>query len=600
MLAFFESLSAVAPILSDDLLEEALYHTIDQLISHTASKPPWDYLTNLMPYLPERLCAVVIYEAKRILAWIDCEERRTENHGRRSDCGELQGDALAMLFRFLPVHEQVAILPQALNAARACSDRIGVEVYRVYGLAGVLPHLHGEERAAVAREALQASQSAYTASDWLFCLTEVVNFLCEPERTTVLTEALTYVLRELQTASYSRLGELVPYLSESQYAEALRAVKTASSNSAREEALEQLAPHLTKPLLIEAMTFARTINDGPSRACALAALARYLSEAECKSVMADALEAVRSTDAGQANPKIAASLMPHLPEPERSVIAAEVLHSGALEKHDDALAALFPHLPSSMLAEALAAVETLPSGTARARALQAAAPRLTGVLASQALRLAEKRHVRDSVTLAAVASCVTGAERRRALNLALRAMERTDNKEERATTLRILLPLVEDVDKERLLLQAVEAARAAKSPKVLAAIIQHLPISERPSVIAEVLEAAQDYSGVYKAEVLLAIAPYTPEPQRVTLCAEELTECLRGISAEAAATFSSTIPSEIAVQVLDEVIAGADASSRDSIFNALASFASTLAHLEGAEGVRTVVRAVREIATWFP
>lgn len=44
----------------------------------------------------------------------------------------------------------------------------------------------------------------------------------------------------------------------------------------------------------------------------------------------------------------------------------------------------------------------------------------------------------------------------------------------------------------------------------------------------------------------------------------------------------------------------AHAISRNLSLYALASFAPTLANLEGVEGSRTVVRAVCETAAWFP
>ncbi|NES44343.1 MAG: apoptotic protease-activating factor, partial [Moorea sp. SIO2C4] len=164
------------------------------------------------------------------------------------------------------------------------------------------------------------------------------------------------------TDEYNRayaLSGLAPYLPERLLREALEVAQAITGEYNRAKALSGLAPQLPR-ILPEALDAARTITNPRDRAYALSGLAPQLPR-----ILPEALDAARAT-----NPRDRADaligLARHWPE-----ILPEALEAAAAITDEyyraDALMAIEPHCPESLLPEALETAQAIQSEYHRAR-----------------------------------------------------------------------------------------------------------------------------------------------------------------------------------------------------------------------------------------
>jgi hypothetical protein len=245
-----------------------------------------------------------------------------------------------------------------------------------------------------------------------------------------------------------------------------------------------------------------------------------LLEANITWLWAQAIEVSQAIDADRA--ATLAALTPHPPPhllAEALVAARAIKSKGNRAK---ALAALAPRLPAHLLNEALAAARAIKSEGNRAKALAALAPRLPDDQPTvPATSSAPTRRVRTCSSLASGTStpvpATSSAPTRRVRRFRLSVSSGADQPTV-PDTLSAPYPLAAvpaPHPPPHLLNEALAAARAIKSEgnraKALAALARYLPADQQSVFYAEALAAARAIEKEWhRAKALAALAPYLP------------------------------------------------------------------------------------------
>jgi hypothetical protein len=435
------------------------------------------------------------------------------------------------------------LLPEALEIAKG----FGSEHDREWALIGLAPYLPEilPEAFAIARAIRDESRRAEA-------LTGLAPHLPE----SLLYEALA-VARAIRDESRraEALTGLAPHLPESLLYEALAVARAIGDESRRAEALTGLAPHLPESLLYEALAVARAIRDEYNRALALTGLAFYVP-----TVLPEALAVDRAiwSESGRALRALALTgLAPHLPES----LLFEALAVARRIGDAKALTGLAPHLPESLLPEALEVARGIENEYNRALALTGLAPHFPEVL-PEALAV-------------------------------VRGIGHEYNRAEALIGLAPHLP-------ESLLSEALEIARGIRDEynraRALTGLAPHLP----ESLLSEALEIARGIEDESRrAEALTRLAPYLPE------VLPEALEIARGIGSEyhralALKALTATLtPANVDQFTWKKNLQALGTLTRPKFLETIPNLAPLILHFGGEVALREVHQGIRDVSRWW-
>ncbi len=365
------------------------------------------------------------------------------------------------------------LLSQVLEATRTLQN----ERSRALTLGKIAPHFPE-----ILPEALEAARTIQDEYYRALALGHIA-----PHFPEILPEALE-AARTIQNerSRALTLGHIAPHFPEI-LSEAIEAARAIPDEYYRTLALGNIAPHLSDTLLSQALEAARAIQNERSRALALGHIAPHFPD-----ILPEALEAA-----------LAIPIAPHLPDTllSQALEAARAIPDEYY--HALALGNIAPHFPD-ILPEALEAALAIPDENYRAQALGNIAPHLPDTLLSQALEAAlaipdENYH---ALALGHIAPHLPDT-----LPEALEAARAIQNERSRALALGNIASHLPDT----LLSQALEAARAIQDEYSRALALGNIA-SHFPEILPEALKAAQAISDEYYRGLALGnIAPHLPK-----------------------------------------------------------------------------------------
>jgi hypothetical protein len=233
-----------------------------------------------------------------------------------------------------------------------------------------------------------------------------------------------------------------------------------------------------------------------------------------------------------------------------------------------ALTGLAPHLPESLLPQALAAIQTIEDAQAQIMALTGLTPYLPDLRKEEALQQAlEAVQTTGDVQTQARAAVLTGllphlAESRQAetLQQALVAAETIEDVAAQARALARLLPYLPEPRRAEVLQQALAVAQTIKNGQArataLAELAPHLPEGRRAETLQQALGVVQTIGDAQaRADVLIDLAPYLPETLLPQALAAAQTRGYRwmGGQARALAQLAPYLPEVLLQQALGGV-----------------------------------------------
>jgi hypothetical protein len=466
-----EALAAVAAGLSEEERFAVLGEALDTVraIKRRSGGNAWGReegaatgaLVALAPHLIESLAR----EALEVVRSIKSEFYRAQ--------------ALAGLAAYLPGPR----LGEALAMARMIDDKAS----RAEALAAVARRLPDLERPPVVREALALVGSLPRESRWY----KIARTMAE--RLPVLDEM--FEIPEPDEEHRAKvLVELAFALPESErlpvFREVLRAARAIEDEEERVEALSTFVLHLPKALLGEALALARAVRAPEQRALALSLLAPAVSEGERPLVIREALNTVQTIEDAELRPAIPAVLAPHVPRSlldEALVATRGIADAGP---RAETLAALAPLLlepdRTHVLHKALGIARTIQSGSDRCQALVA--------IASQVPESERPSLLREALAVAGA----LGDDPERFVAIA------------QSAALEELAPRLPASLLREALAVAREIPDSQHRARALAALAPHLP----QPLVSEALDLALEaLPGVPGAQALLMLAARLPESE---------------------------------------------------------------------------------------
>jgi hypothetical protein len=367
------------------------------------------------------------------------------------------GKALADLAPHLPK----TLLLQALDMARALSPfGMNERYWRAAALTALAVQLPYHKRSIVLHEALEAITAPLVRPDeplkytrksggeWRAdALINLAPYLPESDRQTTLREALETIkaCRPSETWKSKALATIAPLISKDIRRHIVQKALDAARKCLEErenicgEVIADLAPYLTDKQVSHGLNDAREISDGYCRAKALTALAARMPLDTRKPVLGEALDAVVKLVVGEGQfpwrSEALIALSAHLPDLDRdSLLRKAIIFPKWLPefRHNEILVAVAPHLPASLLPEALAIART------------------------------KNDQISFPGTIAALAARLPDADREAILHEALAAAEAIADQFGRARALADLVPHSQKTARKNLLRQAFNAAMAVE------------------------------------------------------------------------------------------------------------------------------------------
>jgi hypothetical protein len=426
-----------------------------------------------------------------------------------------RSEALSSLAPYLPQ----SLLAEALTTAMALSD----EGKRANALAALVPHLPEP----LAAEALEVARTLGVEGPRAAALAAVACASPESAKSRALAEALAAA----RAIPHEHSEDAGPAITVRRFGIKIELPeREIEAERWRADSLALLAPHLPEPeksvALEEAVAAARKIEYPQWRAESLAALASQLTPAQSHRVLEEALQAALS-DSWEGGASALADLAPHLPESLLTQALTKSIESDVTSA--DLVAALAPHLSEPLLVKALLATRAIRDDPARAGALAALAPYLSEP---------DKSAVLERALAAALA---------------------VTNESPRVASLAVLAPHL----REPLLSKIVTAARSMGWPNDL--LVPVAPFLSAP-LLEEALTAVfgADRDAWERIAVLRTLVPHLPEP---LLC--EALGSVRAMQSEAARTpalalFVPYLPDAQKRAVVEEIVNAALAIEESS------------------------------------
>jgi len=276
--------------------------------------------------------------------------------------GEARARILSDLAPHLPVSQQPTVLAQAV-ADTAMISLEDSHVNALVRLASNLPaNLPDDLRAGVLAQIVTATQ-AITDLGWrAHALIRLMEYLPASLQAGALAQALDAAAA---APSASQLAHLLPYLPADQregvLAQALDAATAITSGDTRGRVLSELAPYLPadqrEGALAQALAAADAMQPFSRGAYVLGCVAPHLPADQRASVLAQAVTVTATIDDPTIRGISLKYLAPHLGGQSDEVLAAAIAIAALSDERYrvDILRELAPHLPSVLLADALAA-----------------------------------------------------------------------------------------------------------------------------------------------------------------------------------------------------------------------------------------------------
>jgi hypothetical protein len=214
-----------------------------------------------------------------------------------------------------------------------------------------------------------------------------------------------------------------------------------------------------------AIADAQHLADPTARAEALGALVEHLSDDEREPVLAEALTAARQNSNEHSRARELVALAQHFRDDERERVLGEALTAARQISNEhsraDALGALAEHLGAHQLGEALIAAREISNEGARARALVALVEQFSDDERERTLgeALIAARQISDEHSRADALGALAEHLGAHQLGEALIAARQISNKGARADALRALAECFSDDERDRVLGEALTAAR---------------------------------------------------------------------------------------------------------------------------------------------
>jgi hypothetical protein len=395
--------------------------------------------------------------------------------------------ALSGLAPFLPLQEQ----RQAVTDALAADRQVDGDDFRGKALIALAPHLQTD----LLDEALLFAAELPGSRNRAAALTALAPCLPDGNRPRVVQQAWEAALAiGYDTFRFEALITLAPLLAPGQQRDVLRQAldgATTEYDGTRADLLIAMAPCLPSDLLAEALTVASAIRHGADRVRALAGLVDSLPAGQRPGVLHQALDALK----------------------------------GDWLLDDKALAALVPHLPADLLAEAVDVAVALRLDFIRTRALSVLAPHLPPDLLARTLAaIAITDDLYRARTLTTLASYLRGDEQRAVQGAALDpAFAVTNVPFDRRVTLDGLLRSLHPGLLDRALALCRSLLGERERVRALVVLASGLPADRQPAVLDEALDAARRITDAgTRADLLTALAYLLPEDRRPQVTAEAL------------------------------------------------------------------------------
>jgi hypothetical protein len=324
----------------------------------------------------------------------------------------------------------------------------------------------------------------------------------------------------------------------------------------------------------EALALARQVRSTYWRAWAYSVLAAYLPGAHAREAAQEGLTATATVEYDDAKSDLLARFAGQLPTdlvPQAAGIAQAI--SGETERVQ-ALLALVPVVPESVLPDMVAALTGVAEGSLRLRllvgiaargsetvvdALTAAARTLTG--GNRAWALGAIAEIGSATGLALVAEAVDAAR------------QATDPAE-RAELLRRLSRNTEPSQREQLLAEALSDARSAPEDvrvRAVLSVAEALPAPHRRSVIVGLVgEALDQPPGPDRTRYLAGLAGYLTERQLEKVIPAVLATESEEDKAELLIAYASTLPEQFVRRALQAAATVRDEARRGAVIEGLA------------------------------
>jgi hypothetical protein len=451
-----KALAALAPVLPEPLMTKALESV--RSLSHVW----WVRFETLVAFLPrqrgaarEQLLAEALAGVRAKVSPGSFDSAEAKTFARLLDAigpaltPELQGEVLAV----------------ALAAIGPGWDFGG-------GLHALAPHLDQPTLAA----ALEAAQQQTAPTFQTMILMALAPALQGPLLEAALAQALGL---ENPWNRVRALAVLIPHLPAAQQAPALREALAADRVIADDggwgQVIGALGAYMDAPTLAEAVATALALPSALDQADTLALLAPSLTVV----LQAKVWAAVRAFESDRYRVKVLAALAPYLPAPlvVEALAAARTLHLDT--ERAQVLTALAPQLQGTLLEEALAAAEAIDDVGYRTRIVK--------TLLETAGRPAQEPKPRGRATQAARAA--PSPEHPTALEEALTTAHAIQRRWGLgAQALVEHLPHLTAAERERVLREALAAARAIGSENPQVQVVQELAPHLSGSLVVEALE----------------------------------------------------------------------------------------------------------------
>lgn len=387
------------------------------------------------------------------------------------------------------------VLNETLEALLAIEDHSS----RIRALESLTPHL-SEQELLLALKAVQGIAQKDIRTNALVVLAP---HLIGEMRTKVLREALKNSL-EIESGHFrsSMLVSLAPHLSNLELTLAIQSAREIADDSSRSNALAGLSRYLNgeihSKILREALESAYRIADDSLRSNVLASLASHLSGVMCTDVLRESIKSARVISDSSACVCALVSFAPYLSGEMRIETLKEAQESACVivEENDryNALVALVPYLSGEMrievLMEALESARAIEDRSSCARAL-----------ASLATHLNREMHK---------------AVLKEALETALTITDTFD----RCRLLVDIVPYLSGMLRDDAIVEAHKAAQALTwdftRTHALTELAPHLTGEMRSDLLKEALESGPESAlGYDRTPVLVSLAPHLNEEQLV-------------------------------------------------------------------------------------
>jgi hypothetical protein len=528
--------SNVAPALLATAVREGLW-TIDQAVAFAVRSPHDQHRDKAQEELA--LLAVLKGEVNDAIA----VAHLITEPGRRAQ-------VLAALAPHLPEVDRGAVLTEA----RILIEHIESLAYRARLLIEVAPHLSSSERVEVVGEIRTLANANPDESERAEVLARLVPILPETDRAWALDAALTITLGIENLSQRANLlallAPLIPAATcQAELAAIVRATHRHGSDFDAVSVIESLASFLSKPLLTEVFAVVCSIDDEGYRARAFEALALWLP----KQLVRDALVLARHMQGNYNRARALVSLAPRLPAKSRKAVLAEAIDAtrkvvwpegvaGVLARTAEeafwaernavmqsrVLARLAPHLSRARrhaeLSEALDTARQLTEEDHREEVLEALAPHIPVSLLGDALTAASSigGQAERVIALATLLSHVPEAGRDPELGEAVALTFEIDRDDLLAVALEELASLLSRAQVTDALELALMMDVDFWSVRALAAVAARLPRPQRYAQLAEAIAYAhsKELDEYERAMMFATLALPLPKKEQVKLLNE--------------------------------------------------------------------------------